>query len=103
MDLRYATVTGVARTTCRPGAWLYAETVRADPRGCRDAGGVLIPDFSARDLLSRSLRSPRVDSPTILETVPRLMRRIRPAFRYDRSLAVLHGGQGCGPGSQVQT
>ena len=33
MGLRYATVTGVARDDLPDeGAWLYAETVRADPR-----------------------------------------------------------------------
>jgi lipoic acid synthetase len=31
-----------------------------------------------------------------LETVPRLMRRIRPAFRYDRSLAVLTAARQAG-------
>ena len=33
MGLRYATITGVARDDLPDGgAWLYAETVRADPR-----------------------------------------------------------------------
>ena len=33
MELRYATITGVARDDLPDGgAWLYAETVRADPR-----------------------------------------------------------------------
>ena len=38
MGLRYATITGVARDDLPDGgAWLYAETVRADPRAATPA------------------------------------------------------------------
>lgn len=99
MDLRYATVTGVARDDLPDqGAWLYAETVRQIHAALPGCGvEVLIPDFSGeRDLLGDVFDS----SPEVLahnlETVPRLMRRIRPAFRYDRSLAVLTAARAAG-------
>jgi lipoic acid synthetase len=100
MGLRYATVTGVARDDLPDGgAWLYAETVRqvhARAEGC--GVELLIPDFAGRPELIAAI----VDSrPEVLahniETVPRIFRRIRPAFRYERSLDVLTqaGVAGC--------
>ena len=92
MGLRYATVTGVARDDLPDeGAWLYAETVRAIHArndGCRVE--VLIPDFSGNPTLLAQVfdAAPEVLAHN-LETVPRIFKRIRPAFRYERSLDVL--------------
>src|SRR5262245_27023055 len=92
MGLRYATVTGVARDDLPDGgAWLYAETVRqihALVPGC--GVELLIPDFDGKpDLLADVFSAqPEVLAHNV-ETVPRIFKRIRPAFRYDRSLEVL--------------
>src|SRR5690606_269397 len=89
MGLKYATVTGVARDDLDDGgAWLYAETVRqihaANP-GC--GVELLIPDFNAVPELLAEVFSSR---PEVLahnvETVPRIFKRIRPAFRSRRDL-----------------
>jgi lipoic acid synthetase len=92
MGLRYSTVTGVARDDLPDGgAWLYAETVR-QIKLVNDATGVelLIPDFNGEPALLGQVFDAR---PEVLahnvETVPRIFRRIRPAFRYQRSLDVL--------------
>ncbi len=92
MGLRYATVTGVARDDLPDGgAWLYAETVR-QIHHLRPGCGVelLIPDFNAEPTQLAEVFSAR---PEVLahnlETVPRIFKRIRPAFRYERSLDVL--------------
>ncbi len=99
MDLAYATVTGVARDDLADeGAWLYAETVRAIHRTVPDCGvEVLIPDFSGRpELLAEVFGSrPEVLAHNI-ETVPRIFRRVRPAFRYERSLDVLRAAHDAG-------
>ncbi len=99
MGLRYATVTGVARDDLPDGgAWLYAETVRAIHAAVPGCGvELLAPDFNAEpDLLAEVFASrPEVFAHN-LETVPRLMRRIRPAFRYDRSLAVITAARDAG-------
>ena len=92
MDLRYATVTGVARDDLPDqGAWLYAETIRAIHAAVPGCGvEILIPDFSGEpDLLAEVFAARPEVLAHNLETVPRLMKRIRPAFRYDRSLGVL--------------
>ncbi len=92
MGLRYATVTGVARDDLPDGgAWLYAETVRQIHRLCAGCGvELLIPDFNGEPVLLREVFESR---PEVLahniETVPRIFKRIRPAFRYERSLDVL--------------
>jgi lipoic acid synthetase len=92
MGLRYATVTGVARDDQKDGgAWLYAETVRLIHQ-LNPATGVevLIPDFNGLpELLGQVFDAePEVLAHNV-ETVPRVFRRIRPGFRYDRSLDVL--------------
>ena len=92
MGLRYATVTGVARDDLPDGgAWLYAETVR-QIHGLNPGTGVelLIPDFDAKpDQLAEVFGSrPEVLAHNV-ETVPRIFRRIRPGFRYERSLDVI--------------
>jgi lipoyl synthase len=92
MGLRYATVTGVARDDLADGgAWLYAETARAIHQMVPGCGvELLIPDFNAEPARLAEVFSAR---PEVLahnlETVPRIFRRIRPGFRYERSLAVL--------------
>ncbi|WP_054371305.1 lipoyl synthase [Rhodococcus rhodochrous] len=92
MGLRYATITGVARDDLPDGgAWLYAETVR-QIHALNPGTGVenLVPDFSGRpDLLAEVFDSRPEVLAHNLETVPRLFKRIRPAFRYERSLGVL--------------
>ncbi|MBC6450859.1 lipoyl synthase [Actinokineospora xionganensis] len=92
MGLRYSTITGVARDDLDDGgAWLYAETVR-QIHALNPGTGVelLIPDFNAEpDQLAEVFGSrPQVLAHN-LETVPRIFKRIRPAFRYERSLQVI--------------
>lgn len=92
MGLRYATVTGVARDDLEDeGAWLYAETIRAIHEAVPGCGvEMLAPDFSARPELLEEVFGAR---PEVfahnLETVPRIFKRIRPAFNYERSLSVI--------------
>lgn len=92
MGLRYSTVTGVARDDLPDGgAWLYAETVR-QIHAMNPGTGVelLIPDFNARpEQLAEVFASRPEVLAHNLETVPRIFKRIRPAFRYSRSLEVL--------------
>ncbi len=92
MALRYSTVTGVARDDLPDGgAWLYAETVR-QIHALNPGTGVelLIPDFTAD---AAQLAEVFGSAPEVLahnlETVPRVFKRIRPGFRYERSLDVL--------------
>lgn len=92
MELRYSTVTGVARDDLGDGgAWLYAETVR-QIHALNPGTGVelLIPDFNGKpDLLDQVNETRPEVLAHNLETVPRIFKRIRPAFRYQRSLDVL--------------
>ena len=92
MNLAYATVTGVARDDLADeGAWLYAETIRAIHNAVPDCGvEILVPDFSAREELLQEVfgAKPEVFAHN-LETVPRIFKRIRPAFNYERSLSVI--------------
>jgi lipoic acid synthetase len=92
MGLRYATITGVARDDLADGgAWLYAETVRRI-HAMNPGTGVelLIPDFNA---VPEQLAEVFSSRPEVLahnvETVPRVFKRIRPAFTYERSLKVI--------------
>ena len=92
MGLRYATITGVARDDLEDGgAWLYAETVRQIHAAVPGTGvELLIPDFNA---VPEQLAEVFSSRPEVLahnvETVPRIFKRIRPAFRYERSLDVI--------------
>jgi lipoic acid synthetase len=92
MGLRYATVTGVARDDLADGgAWLYGQTCREIHAAVPGCGvELLIPDFNAdqEQLAVVFGARPEVLAHNI-ETVPRIFRRIRPGFRYDRSLEVL--------------
>ena len=92
MGLRYATITGVARDDLDDeGAWLYAETIRAVHNLNPDCGvEMLAPDFSGNsELLNQVFETrPEVFAHNV-ETVPRIFKRIRPAFTYERSLNVI--------------
>ncbi|RZS89596.1 lipoic acid synthetase [Motilibacter rhizosphaerae] len=99
MGLRYATITGVARDDLADGgAWLYAETVRQVHELNPGTGvEVLIPDFNG---LPEQLAEVFSARPEVLahnlETVPRIFKRIRPGFRYERSLDVLTQARAAG-------
>ena len=99
MGLRYATVTGVARDDLPDGgAWLYAETCRQIHTAAAGCGvELLIPDFNAHPQRLAHVFSAR---PEVLahnvETVPRIFKRIRPAFRYERSLEVVSRARDAG-------
>ena len=99
MELRYATITGVTRDDLPDeGAWLYAETIRAVHELNPGTGvEILTPDFSGKPHLLNEVFETR---PEVfahnLETVPRIFKEIRPAFRYDRSLDVLSQAQSFG-------
>ncbi|MEI2775246.1 MAG: lipoyl synthase [Tetrasphaera sp.] len=92
MGLRYATVTGVARDDLPDGAaWLYAETIRQIHALSPGTGvEILPPDFGAQPEQVGQVFDAR---PEVfahnLETVPRIFKRIRPAFSYEKSLRVL--------------
>lgn len=96
MQLRYSTITGVARDDLPDGgAWLYAETTRQVHEHNPHTGvELLIPDFNARhDQLQEVFESePEVLAHNV-ETVPRVFKQIRPAFRYQRSLDVITAAQ----------
>src|SRR3984885_4771108 len=99
MGLAYATVTGVARDDLDDGgAWLYAQTCREIHAAVPGCGvEVLIPDFNA---LPERLAQVFDSAPEVfahnIETVPRIFRRIRPGFRYERSLDVLAQARAAG-------
>ncbi len=92
MGLNYATVTSVARDDLPDtGAWLNAETVRQIHAKNPNTGVELLandhsgkPEFLGQIFDAR----PEVFAHNV-ETVPRIFRRIRPAFTYERSLGVL--------------
>ncbi len=92
MGLKYATITGVTRDDLPDeGAWLYAETIRMVHKLNPGTGvEMLAPDFHAKaDLLNEIFETrPEVFAHN-LETVPRIFKRIRPAFTYEKSLAVI--------------
>ena len=92
MGLKYATITGVTRDDLPDeGAWLYAETIR-QVHALNPGTGVemLAPDFHAKAQLLNEIFETR---PEVfahnLETVPRIFKRIRPAFTYEKSLTVI--------------
>ncbi len=99
MGLRYATVTGVCRDDLPDeGAWLYAETIRKIHELNPDTGvEMLAPDFSGNpDYLNQLFETrPEVFAHNV-ETVPRIFKRIRPGFRYERSLDVLRASRAAG-------
>jgi lipoyl synthase len=92
MGLKYATITGVTRDDLEDeGAWLYAETIRKVHELNPGTGvEMLAPDFSGNPIFLNEVFETR---PEVfahnLETVPRIFKRIRPAFTYERSLNVI--------------
>jgi lipoic acid synthetase len=92
MGLKYATITGVTRDDLPDeGAWLYAETIRKVHELNPGTGvEMLAPDFHAKAHLLNEIFETR---PEVfahnLETVPRIFKRIRPAFTYEKSLTVI--------------
>jgi len=99
MGLRYATITGVARDDLEDGgAWLYAETIRMVHQLNPGTGvEILVPDFDGvPHLVAQVLEArPEVFAHNV-ETVPRLFKRIRSAFGYERSLRVIRMGRDAG-------
>ncbi|QIM18802.1 lipoyl synthase [Leucobacter coleopterorum] len=99
MGLRYATITGVTRDDLPDtGAWLYAETIRQIHKRNPGSGvEVLADDLGGRpeDLAQVFETAPQVFAHN-LETVPRIFKRIRPGFRYDRSLNVIRQARDAG-------
>jgi lipoic acid synthetase len=99
MNLRYATVTGVCRDDLPDeGIWLYAETIRKIHELNPGTGvEMLAPDFSGnRGYLDELFGTgPEVFAHNV-ETVPRIFKRIRPGFRYERSLGVLRASRDAG-------
>jgi lipoic acid synthetase len=99
MNLRYATVTGVCRDDLPDeGIWLYAETIRKIHELNPGTGvEMLAPDFSGNlDYLNELFGTrPEVFAHNV-ETVPRIFKRIRPGFRYERSLGVLRASRDAG-------
>ncbi len=99
MRLRYATVTSVARDDLPDtGAWLNAETVRKIHELNPNTGVELLanehnadPEFLGQIFEAR----PEVFAHNV-ETVPRIFKRIRPAFKYERSLNVITQGHEAG-------
>ena len=105
MNLRYATVTGVARDDLADeGTWLYAETIR-QIHALNPGTGVeiLIPDFSGKpehiqaicDAAPGSVRAQRGDgAPAVQADPPGVPLRTLPRRH--------HAGTGTGHGHQVQ-
>jgi lipoic acid synthetase len=92
MNLKYATITGVARDDLDDeGAWLYAETIFQVHQLNPGVGvEMLAPDFSGHsNLLNQVFETKPEVFAHNLETVPRIFKEIRPAFRYERSLDVI--------------
>ncbi|WP_124039803.1 lipoyl synthase [Neoactinobaculum massilliense] len=92
MGLNYVTVTGVTRDDLPDGAsWLYAETCRLIHEQSPNTGvELLIDDMRGGDAALQQVFDSR---PEVLahnlETVPRIYKKIRPAFRYERSLELI--------------
>lgn len=99
MGLRYATVTGVARDDLADGAaGLFAETCRQIHALNPGTGVELLIDDIRGD--ASAMQQVYDAKPEVfghnLETVPRIFKRIRPAFRYERSLGVISHARDAG-------
>lgn len=100
LGLQHAVITSVSRDDLPDGgAEQFARTIRAIRHLCPETTvEVLIPDFDGRP---EPLRLVLEADPEILahnvETVPRLHRKVRPRFRYERSLAVLESAKSYRP------
>ena len=99
LGLKYATITGVARDDLPDGAaWLYGETCRLIHEKCPETGvELLVDDMKGHDAALEEVFSskPEVFGHN-LETVPRIFKKIRPAFRYERSLDVINAASEAG-------
>lgn len=99
LQLHYVTVTGVARDDLPDGAaWLYAQTTREIHSACPGTGvELLVDDFQGSPTAIDQVveAQPEVFAHN-LETVPRIFKKIRPAFRYDRSLEVINRATAAG-------
>lgn len=92
MDLNYTTITGVTRDDLEDGAaWLYAETCRLIHETSPNTGVELLIDDMRGG--APALKQVFDSRPEVLahnlETVPRIFKKIRPAFRYERSLDLI--------------
>ncbi|MDD7384929.1 MAG: lipoyl synthase [Actinomycetaceae bacterium] len=93
LGLHYVTITGVTRDDLDDGAaHLWAETVRRTRELNPNCGiEILTDDFEGK---TSSLDTVFDSRPEVfahnIETVPRLMKKIRPAFRLERSLDLLN-------------
>ncbi|MDK7741183.1 lipoyl synthase [Helcobacillus massiliensis] len=99
MGLRYSTITGVARDDLSDGAaGLFAETCKQIHKLNPGTGVELLIDDIKGD--AGALEKVFEAKPEVfahnLETVPRIFKQIRPAFRYQRSLDVLRQGKDAG-------
>lgn len=96
LGLRHAVITSPDRDDLEDkGAGHFAATIRAIHRLCEGTTvEVLISDFDGNE---EHLRTVLDADPEILahnvETVPRLHRKVRPRFRYERSLKVLENSK----------
>lgn len=99
LELKYATITGVARDDLPDGAaWLYAETCREIHKLCPETGvELLVDDMKGNEnaLAQIFQAQPEVFGHN-LETVPRIFKKIRPAFRYERSLEIINAAADAG-------
>ncbi|MDP9801308.1 lipoic acid synthetase [Arcanobacterium wilhelmae] len=92
MNLNYTTITGVTRDDLEDGAsWLYAETTRLIHQMSPQTGVELLIDDMRGG--APALKQVFDAKPEVLahnlETVPRIFKKIRPAFRYERSLDLI--------------
>ncbi len=99
MGLRYATVTGVARDDLPDGAAsLFAQTCKQIHAVSPGTGVELLIDDIRGD--ASAMQKVYDSKPEVfghnLETVPRVFKRIRPAFRYERSLEVINSAKEAG-------
>src|SRR5699024_11434734 len=99
LGLRYVPATAVPRDDQEDGAsWLYAETARASHQRTPHTGvELLVDDFRGGDTALQKIfdAEPGVFAHN-LETVPRLMKIIRPAFRYEKSLHAISQARAAG-------
>lgn len=96
MGLRYTTITGVARDDLPDGsAAHYGKVIRAVHEMNPNTGvEILIPDFQDKHerLAMVAEAEPEVWAHNV-ETVPRIFKKIRPAFSYEGSLDVIEYGK----------
>jgi len=96
LGLRHAVITAPDRDDLEDkGAGQFAATVRAIHRLCEGTTvEVLVSDFDGSEELLKTVldANPKILAHNI-ETVPRLHRKVRPRFRYERSLKVLESSK----------